>query len=104
MFRKTKSVDLGKFSLIGFGAIGNGVVWALSQSSFIKGVITVVEPENLETTNLQRYVLAEERHIGKPKIEIAQEFLKSNTATLVPVQGNWAHYLNGEEIGQTKWP
>ena len=93
---KTKSVDLGKFSLIGFGAIGNGVVWALSQSSFIKGVITVVEPENLETTNLQRYVLAEERHIGKPKIEIAQEFLKSNTATLVPVQGNWAHYLNGE--------
>lgn len=93
---KTKFIDLGEFSLIGFGAIGNGVIWALSQSSFIKGVLTVVEPENLETTNLQRYVLAEERHIGKPKIKMTQEFLKSSAVKLNLVQNNWAHYLNVE--------
>lgn len=91
---KTKQIDLGNFQLAGFGAIGNGFVWALSNSPFLKGVITVIEPETIEASNLQRYVLAEEKHIEKSKLEIAKEVLLNSKMEVNYVTSNWAGYLN----------
>lgn len=91
---KTKSLDLGDIQLAGFGAIGNGFVWALSKSPWLKGILTIVEPQTLELSNLQRYVLAEERHVNKSKLNIAEEALKGSKIKLVQKQMNWAQYLN----------
>jgi molybdopterin/thiamine biosynthesis adenylyltransferase len=91
---KSKRIDLGHFILVGFGAIGNGAVWALSNAPFIKGKLTIVEPENIEITNLQRYVLADERHIKKPKIDISKEYLNNALLKIDPIQSDWASHLN----------
>lgn len=89
-----ESIDLGDFTLVGFGAIGNGVIWALSNMPLAKGKLTIVEPENIDITNLQRYVLAGERHTEKPKIQIAQEYLVSSGVELNPIQSSWVDHLN----------
>lgn len=89
-------IDLEDFTLVGFGAIGNGVIWALSRTPFVKGRLTIVEPEEVDITNLQRYVLAEEQHIGRPKIQIAQEHLINSDLELTPVKDNWVGYLNSK--------
>lgn len=88
-----ENIDLGSFTLVGFGAIGSGAIWALSRMPSIKAEITIVEPEDVEVTNLQRYVLAEERHIGKPKMKIAEEYLTRSELELNPIKDNWAGYL-----------
>ncbi len=44
--------------LVGAGAIGNAVLWALARTD-IEGVLHLVDDETIELGNLQRYVLAE---------------------------------------------
>ncbi|MDO8999837.1 MAG: E2 ligase fold family C protein [Bacteroidota bacterium] len=91
---KNKTVDIGHAHLVGFGAIGNGFLWALKNSPFLKGTLTLVEPEKLDLSNLQRYILAEERHIEKPKIELAKESMQGSKVDLRPFAEDWAGYLN----------
>lgn len=48
----------GKSVLVGVGAVGNAALWALSRSP-VEGELHIVDPERIELSNLQRYVLAE---------------------------------------------
>jgi hypothetical protein len=98
-----KSVVLDDFTLIGFGAVGNGAVWALANSPFIEGKLTLVEPETLALTNLQRYILAEESYIEKPKIDIARDYVKTPSLKLNLFSGDWVGYLNSEKIWLNKF-
>lgn len=91
---KTKEIDLGKIYLAGFGAIGNGFIWALTNSPFVKGIVTIIEPEILDLSNLQRYVLAEEKYIGKSKLEIAKELFIGGKIDLKVFNGDWVGFLN----------
>ncbi len=50
--------SLGEVVLVGAGAIGNAAAWALSRLS-MKGLIHIVDHEDIDLGNLQRYVLAE---------------------------------------------
>lgn len=45
-------------TLVGAGAIGNGALWALARSP-IGGFLNVVDPESIDETNPQRYVLTD---------------------------------------------
>jgi hypothetical protein len=54
--------------LVGLGAIGNGVIWALSRSD-VSGDLTLVDHEVIELSNLQRYVLALRSDEGRTKSE-----------------------------------
>lgn len=91
---KEKKVDVGKIQLAGFGAIGNGFLWAIKNTPLVSGTITIVEPETLALSNLQRYILAEERHIGKLKTEIAKEYLKNSKFSSTLQSVSWVDYLN----------
>jgi molybdopterin/thiamine biosynthesis adenylyltransferase len=64
------TVALNRTALIGIGAIGNATVWALANSEIV-GRIELVDPENVELSNLQRYVLTEQSDIGKQKAKLA---------------------------------
>ena len=59
-------------ALIGAGAIGNAAAWALSRMPAGKAeVLTTVDHEAIELSNLQRYVLAERRDEGEMKVDVA---------------------------------
>lgn len=80
--------------LVGFGAIGNGFIWALSNTPNIKGRFTIIDPEKIELSNLQRYCLAEEKQIEISKVHIAKNLFQKTGIELNLFEGDWAAYLN----------
>lgn len=72
-----KPTDLGDVLFVGAGAVGNAALWALGRDKKLRGEITVVDPEAVELSNLQRYVLAQNVDIGKAKTELAERELKN---------------------------
>jgi hypothetical protein len=69
--------DRGPTALIGVGAIGNAVVWTLARAP-IKGTLEIVDPEEIELGNLQRYVLATRGDEGASKAPFAAEELTND--------------------------
>lgn len=59
--------------LVGVGAVGNAALWALAASS-LTAKIHLVDPEAVELSNLQRYVLATRSDVGKPKVAVAAAY------------------------------
>jgi Prokaryotic E2 family C/ThiF family len=55
--------------LVGVGAVGMGALWALGRTP-LNGLIHLVDPETLDLSNLQRYVLAERDDVAKTKVEL----------------------------------
>ena len=60
-----------KIALIG-AAIGQAAIWAFSRTDF-EGILHVVDHENVEMSNLQRYVLTEIGNVGRSKVDIAMD-------------------------------
>jgi hypothetical protein len=69
--------------LLGLGAIGNGAVWALARVPRLQGQLEVVDAEQLDQGNLQRYVLALERDVGQSKVKLARRYLKAQEGLTV---------------------
>ena len=77
--------------LVGVGAVGNGASWALARTS-LAGQIHVVDPEVVELSNLQRYVLCARSDEGGIKVDIVEkEFVGPLQA--LPHQGSWTSFL-----------
>jgi hypothetical protein len=89
----------GDAVLVGAGAIGNGAIWALAMSP-LQGTVHIIDPETLELSNLQRYVLATRVDEGRPKVDLAESYFHGPLKPL-PHQGNWAQFV--EEEGY-EWP
>lgn len=68
---------LGDVVLVGAGAIGNAAVWALSRLP-MKGSIWIVDHQNVDLGNLQRYVLAERSDEGRMKVEVLGPHFKGS--------------------------
>jgi hypothetical protein len=69
--------------LLGLGAIGHGAVWALACVPHLQGKLEVVDAEQLDQGNLQRYVLALERDIGRSKVQLVRRYLKAQNGLMV---------------------
>lgn len=89
---RTPSLD--RFVLIGAGAIGSAVVWALKRSHDAAGELIVVDPETIELTNLQRYLLASQATIRLPKVEVVRRALRGTRIRVRPMKMDWAQYLS----------
>ena len=77
--------------LVGVGAVGSSASWALSRTPFIGG-IHLVDPQVIELSNLQRYVLSTRCDEDAIKVEIAgNEF--ERTLKAYPHHGTWASFL-----------
>jgi hypothetical protein len=72
--------DIGEAFLVGAGAIGNGVVWALARTPSLRGTLHVIDGESIELSNLQRYVLASKHSLGRSKAEVAYSAVVANRA------------------------
>ena len=80
--------------LVGLGAIGNGMVWALSNIPLLEGTLHLVDPECIDLSNLQRYVLSAQENVGQHKTELAASYLSASTLRIALHGGNWASFLN----------
>lgn len=90
--RNLDRANVGEIVLAGCGAIGNAAAWALSclRSS---GTISIVDDQNVDLGNLQRYVLAERSDENRPKTELAARYF-ANGLKARCFQGNLASFLS----------
>lgn len=76
--------DVANAVLVGGGAIGNAVAWALSRAP-LTGQLHIVDAEAIELSNLQRYVLTSRSDEGAPKVDLlASKFVDPVTVHAHP--------------------
>ena len=89
------STDLGEVAVVGLGAIGNAVTWALSKHTSLRGSLALVDPETIELSNLQRYALARNADVGRSKTEVAAATLAGTTLALKKYGTDLAGFADG---------
>ncbi len=96
------AVVLKNTVMIGAGAIGNAMLWALQDCSEITGQLDVVDDEPVQLTNLQRYVLAIQHDIDKQKVYMAGDYFNESRLKMIPHPVNLQEYVqhNDEAIHQ----
>jgi hypothetical protein len=87
--------DLGDAYLVGLGAIGNGAVWALSRVPGLAGVLHLVDHENADLSNLQRYVMITQDDVGRRKVRLARAFFTQGTLKVRAHPQRWGDYVDG---------
>lgn len=88
-----ESIDLGESHLVGVGAIGNAAVWALARAPFLKGTLHLIDNEEIDDTNPQRYVLTGANDAGISKVVLAQKALSQSPLEVHPHALSWGQYL-----------
>lgn len=83
--------DLGRFALVGLGAIGNAAVWSLGRMQETGGAIDLIDHERIDLGNLQRYVLTERQSVGAEKVELMGRFLPGFEINAHPMR--WSQFL-----------
>lgn len=83
-------VDIGEAVLVGAGAIGQAALWALLRSP-ARGRLHVVDPEAVELSNLQRYVLTARADDGKSKVDLLSRF-QAEALDVVGHELDWQHF------------
>lgn len=83
----------GDAVLVGLGAVGNGAAWALSRSP-LAGRLHLVDHEDVELSNLQRYVLAGRSDEGRSKVDVASSSF-SDSVEVVPHHQTWGAFVEG---------
>jgi hypothetical protein len=68
---------LGEFVLAGVGAVGNASVWAWARHGGLQGTLWAVDAEDVELSNLQRYVLCGAEDERKSKVDVALDALRA---------------------------
>jgi Prokaryotic E2 family C/ThiF family len=78
---RLSQVHLGEgTALVGLGAIGHAVAWALARAP-VEGPIDLVDHETTDLGNLQRYVLATVADVNRPKTMVLADALGSRLTT-----------------------
>lgn len=81
-------LSLGRIHLIGCGAIGEAFVQAL-QGVGATGTLVAVDPEPVEESNLQRYVLATDADEGASKTALVRTALAGTHMNVDEVEARW---------------
>lgn len=88
-----QSIDLGETHLVGAGAIGTAAVWALRETTGLRGELPVIDAEKVELSNLQRYVLTDQGSIEKFKVDIVAAELERSGIRVQRQRVRWGEYL-----------
>ena len=80
--------------MVGVGAVGNSAAWALARTPLI-GQIHLVDPQVVELSNLQRYILCTRSDVDGIKVDIARRSFEG-TLQVLPHQGTWASFLGAK--------
>lgn len=85
-------INLGTIYLVGAGAIGCSVAYTLSTLPNLKGRIIVIDPQEIEASNLNRMPLATSYDIGKKKVEIIER-ITSNDLEIIAHPKTFQEYI-----------
>ncbi len=81
-------VELPRLHLAGAGAIGQACLHALATAG-CRANILVVDPEFIELSNIQRYVLSTMQDVGRPKVDVARDATLESALEISTVQTHW---------------
>ena len=87
----TASTLIDPLVLVGVGAVGNSAAWALARTP-LTGHVYLVDPQIVELSNLQRYVLCERGDEGGVKVDIVGKKF-AGPLQAFPRQETWASFL-----------
>lgn len=76
------SVDLGEVAVAGIGAVGNPAIWAWARHAGLSGDLHLIDPEEVELSNLQRYCLPGHEDVKKGKVQLAERELRGSKLSL----------------------
>lgn len=88
---------LGNTCLVGAGAIGHGLAWAL-RAAEVSGAITIIDSQTIDETNVLRYTLARSDDVGISKPEILRRELPN--LDVQPIFADLGEV--GEQIGNAE--
>lgn len=88
-----QKLDLGSFTLVGAGAIGQAAAMTLAQSG-LAGSVRVVDGESVTLSNLQRYVLTSAGDVGAIKVDLVKLALSASKLEVRPVHATWDSNLS----------
>lgn len=80
--------DLGEIGVVGVGAVGQASLLTLASSDVV-ATVHLVDPEPVELSNLQRYVLTTDDDVGKIKVHLMTEALSDSRLSPVPHVAAW---------------
>lgn len=78
--------------LVGVGAVGNAALWTLARAP-VDGTLHLVDPQRIELSNIQRYVLATRADDGRSKVELGASW-STRGLTLLPHQLGLTEFLS----------
>lgn len=78
--------------LVGCGAIGNAAAWALARAND-QGVVQLVDPQLVELSNLQRYVLTRRADENAVKTDLVASYF-TGSISAVPWAHDWRAFVN----------
>lgn len=87
--------DLGTFTLVGAGAIGQAAAYSL-RAIGARGTMLAVDPEQVAPSNLQRYVLTRDADCGAIKVDLLVERLAGSGLAVVPIATEWSVVIADE--------
>lgn len=76
------SVNLGEVAVAGIGAVGNPAIWAWARHAGLSGELHLIDPEDVELSNLQRYCLPFHADVRKGKVQLAERELRNSNLSL----------------------
>ena len=77
-----QSSTLGEVLFVALGAVGNAALWVLARDQKRKGNLFLVDQEEIEISNLQRYVLATYADVAKQKVLLGRQALARTRYTV----------------------
>lgn len=92
--REPLNYDLGEVALAGIGAIGNATAWLLARTQ-CRGRIHLIDPEVVDDSNPQRYVLTNAKSEGEEKTALAARTLVRSQLEAVAHRTTWSGFIGG---------
>lgn len=86
-------INIEELLLVGVGAIGNSVLWAFKNIPLISGKLHLIDKEKIELSNLQRYLLSEQKNIDYLKVDVGESFLKNSSLQVTKSSTSWQEYM-----------
>jgi hypothetical protein len=101
--RTVSPVDLGEVHLVGVGAVGHGFVWALRRVPWLKGLLFVIDGEEYDSSNPQRYVETTASQSGFKAPAAAARRWASASLRIEAADVDWATHLTRLTTDRQNW-
>jgi hypothetical protein len=90
-------ITLNDVCLAGSGALGMSTAYTLASLPALSGKLTVIDPEQVEVSNLNRYILATIMDVGSPKVNVIKQVLR-NKLEVEAFKGTYQEYYRRNQL------